>query len=720
MTPTAQRLFELLPTLHRLRDAANGNVLAELMGVLGDELDVLAEETAQFYDDLFIETCAPWAAPYIGDLIGYRVLNGVTPELSSPRAEVANTITYRRRKGTAAVLEQLARDVTGWPGARAVEFFERVTTTQYMNHTRLHAQATPDLRNHHALNWAHAANGLSSAFDDLAHTADVRRISTPGPDSSGRPGRHNIPNVGIFLWRIEPIRITRSPVIEHADAQRFRIDALGADAPLFSLPRTEESITHLAEPFDVPLPLARRWLRDHVSDYYGSGRSLVLELQTGTNAPVPIMVDKVRICDLSDIPGGAGAWAHEPPPGVFAIDPVLGRVYAGTPVAAGDRLLATAYVGMAVPSGAGASSRVDTLTPEPVVTASEGENLQPHLDAIAAGGTLEVIDSDRYAQSLTITATTAPIGQSETQVHVVAADQSRPSLVAATAFTLDMEPKTTVVLDGLLLSGGPLVLAEVGDSQTRTLVLRNCTLTPGHTRTDDGQPRHPDRASLIVLDPFARVLIERSVVGAIVAVEGSRVEIRDSIVDGSDREDVAICGRERPTGGGLRLVSAVADMVTGDGLVTAGEVDLHESTVLGGIHAYQLDASNSILLARLAPGDPRKAAIWAERRQVGCVRYSFVPEGSRTGKRYRCQPDPADPAVVRRATRPFFTSLRFGEPAYFQLSTVTPAAIRRGADDESEMGVTHQLFTPQREANLLVRFDEYLRFGLDAGFFYAT
>jgi hypothetical protein len=720
MTPTAQRLFELLPMVHRLRDDANGNVLAELLGVIGDELDVLAEETAQFYDDLFIETCAPWAAPYLGDLIGYRILNGVTPELSSPRAEVANTIGYRRRKGTAAVVEQLARDVTGWPGARAVEFFERLTTTQYLNHTRLHALATPDLRHHETLHWAHATNGLNGAFDDLAHTADVRRISSPGPNSSGQPGRHNIPNIGVFLWRIEPVRITRSPLIEHASAQRFRIDALGADEPLFSLPRTEESITHLAEPYDVPLPLARRWMRDHVSDYYGPNLSVLLEVQTGAAEPVPIGLDEVRICDLSDVPGGGGAWAHEPPAGIFAIDPVLGRVYAGTPVAAGDRLLATSYVGMAVPSGAGSSSRQDAIHPEPIVSAARGEDLQPHLDGIATGGTLELIDCDRYAQSLTLKATTAPVGQAETQVRVVAADQARPSLVAATAFTLEMGPKTTVVLDGLLLSGGPLVLNEVGDSQTRTIVVRNCTLTPGHSRTGDGEASHPDRASLIVLDPFARVVIERSVVGAIVAVEGSRVEVRDSIVDGSARESLAICGRERPGGGGLRVVAGVADMVTGDGLVAAGEVDLHEASVMGGIHAYQLDASNSILLARLATGDLRKAAVWAQRRQVGCVRYSFVPEGSRTGKRYRCQPDPGDPAVKRRATRPFFTSLRFGDPAYFQLSTVTPAPIRKGADDESEMGVTHQLFTPQREANLLVRFDEYLRFGLEAGFFYAT
>ncbi len=375
---------------------------------------------------------------------------------------------------------------------------------------------------------------------------------------------------------------------------------------------------------------------------------------------------------------------------------------------------------MAVPSGAGASSRESVLRPEPIRQAGAGEDLQPHLNAIAGGGTLEITDCEQYDQSLTIAATTALAGQSETEVHVVAADQARPSLVAATSFRLDMQPKTTVVLDGLLMSGGPLVLDEVGDAQTRTVILRNCTLVPGHARTTVGEAQHPDRASLIVLDPFARVLIERSVVGSIVAVEGSRVELVDSVVDGMARETVAVAGRARPTGGGLRAVSVVADMVVGDGMTPAGEVDLHECTVIGGIHANQLDASNSILLATLPTGDPRKAAIWARRRQVGCLRYSFVPEGSRTGKRYRCEPDPALSPTERRATRPFFTSLRYGDPAYAQLSVVTPARIRRGADDESEMGVTHRLFTPQREANLLLRFDEYLRFGLEAGFFYAT
>jgi hypothetical protein len=135
--------------------------------------------------------------------------------------------------------------------------------------------------------------------------------------------------------------------------------------------------------------------------------------------------------------------------------------------------------------------------------------------------------------------------------------------------------------------------------------------------------------------------------------------------------------------------------------------------VLGKVHARQLDVSDSLLLAALAAGDPWPAPVWAERRQVGCIRFSFVPPGSRTPRKFHCAGD--DPAH-----RPFHTSLRYGDPGYMQLRRSTVDAIRTGASDESEMGVTHELHQPQRESNLRIRLDEYLRYGLEAGFFYAT
>jgi hypothetical protein len=706
---TTDRLFALLPALHRLRDADNGNALYELLSVIAREVDVLDEDLAQFYDDLFIETCARWAAPYIGELIGYRPLYSVAPAVASPRAEVANTIRYRRRKGTAAMLEQLALDVTGWPGARAVEFFERLVTTQYMNHVRPQARATPDMRDVEALGWITAQAG---AFDDLAHTGDVRRIAAP---LTATRGRYNIPNVGIFLWRTDAVGLVRSPLVPHGgDGQRFRFDAEGADAPIFGVSRTEGDIASLAEPADVPLPLGRRWLPAHLGDYYGLGRSLLLEEQADGGEPTPVPITDVRVCDLSD--AGAGAWAHQPPAGAVAVDPVLGRVSFGTALPAGTRALATYQYGLAVPVGAGGYVRGPVTVPDPVVSVGGGGGLPSALNSVKTGGTVMITDSDRYVGTPTIT--TSVVGVPDIEVVVRADERQRPVLAVGAAVKLAMDPRTTVVLDGLHVTGGPIVLEESGDTDLRTIVLRNCTLTPGQSRTADGAPRNPDRASLIVLDPFAVVRLEKCVLGPIVAVDGAHVTAYDCGIDASAPGAVAFCGRLAADG--LRTVSGVADHVVGDGMATGGDLDLHECTVHGGIHANQLDASNCLLVADLVAGDPRKAAVWARRRQVGCMRFSWLPRQSRVGKRYRCQPDPADPQDLQFATRPQFTSLRFGDPAYLQLRETTPDAIRRGADDENEMGVTHLLLTPQRETNLLLRLDEYLRFGLEAGFFYAT
>ncbi len=115
---TAERLYALLPAVYRLRDAEQGYPLRALVAALADQFAALEENVEQLYDDQFIETCADWVVPYIGDLIGYRPLHGVAPRVASPRAEVANTIAYRRRKGTALMLEQLAARRHRLAGAR--------------------------------------------------------------------------------------------------------------------------------------------------------------------------------------------------------------------------------------------------------------------------------------------------------------------------------------------------------------------------------------------------------------------------------------------------------------------------------------------------------------------------------------------------------------------------------------------------------------------------
>lgn len=704
---SAEEIYRLLPSVYRVRDAEQGGVLRELVDLLTDQVNVLAESLEQAYDDEFIETCADWVAPYIGDLVGYRTLHGVVPQVASPRAEVANTIRFRRRKGTVSVLEQLAHDVTGWP-AHAVEFFELLATTQYMNHVRPNAAATTDLRSAERIELA--GRFQSGAFDGFAHTAEMRRIAT-------RSGRYNIPNVGIFLWRVQALRLTGSPLVDADGAgMRFRFDPLGTDKPLFALPRTEEEITHLAQPLDVPLPLARRFLEANLAALYGSGRSLVVETETGAGLDA-VPVGDVRVCDLSDDPGVPGAWAHEPQPGDthVAVDPVLGRVAFAAAPAVGETRLATFHYGSALAVGGGGYDRAASLeTLHAIAPADSGDPLGPALAGVAGGGEVLIRDSRRYAAPASIAATTPAANAPDRTLLVQAANRVRPLLERGDQLRLAMDADTTVVLNGLVLAGAPLVVEEAAGTQPRTLLLRHCTLVPGLTRDPDGSPHSLGQASLIVLHPFASVTLDHCVVGPIVAVEGVEVKANDSVIDASAQDEIAFCGRAPAGGGGLLTVSNAADRKTGEGLAPGGHLTLDACTVLGKVHAELLDVSDTLLLASLSAGaDTWPAPVWSERRQVGCVRFSFVPPGSRTPRRFHCAG--ADPAH-----RPFHTSLRYGDPGYMQLRRSTHPAIRTGASDESEMGVTHELHQPQRETNLQLRLDEYLRYGLEAGFFYAT
>ena len=204
---------------------------SELLAVIAEQAGVLEENLEQLYDDQFIETCGDWVVPYIGDLIGYRSLHGVVPKVASPRAEVAHTIAFRRRKGTATMLEQLARDVTGWP-ARVVECFQILGWTQNMNHVRPEAHYAPNLRD-----WEKFAR-LNRPFDRNLHTIDVRRIAK---------GRANtiFPISAIYLWRLGAYRLRRSPAVPVApgDTQRFLFDPLGRDTQLFTRPERENEIT---------------------------------------------------------------------------------------------------------------------------------------------------------------------------------------------------------------------------------------------------------------------------------------------------------------------------------------------------------------------------------------------------------------------------------------------------------------------------------------------
>ena len=713
---TTEEIYRLLPAVYRVRDAEQGGVLRELIDVLTDQVNVLAESLEQLYDDQFIETCADWVAPYIGDLVGYRTLHGVVPQVASPRAEVANTIRYRRRKGTVSVLEQLARDVTGWP-ARAVEFFELLATTQYMNHVRPHAAATADLRD----------DGAARARRHASRPARSTASPTPPRCAGSRraPGRYNIPNVGIFLWRVAgaPPRALAARRRATATGRRFRFDPLGTDKPLFGSPRTETG-DHAPRRAARRAAAAAAAVRStaHLADLYGAGR-VAPARGRGRGAARP------------DAPSPTSASATSPttrrrraPGRTSRSRPTRTsrstRCSAASPSpprpAAGETRLATFHYGSALAVGGGglrprrvARAARDTSSPSRAATA-----LGPPLASVAGGGAVQILDSRRYAAPPTITATTPadrrrrPRGRPALREPRAAAARR-----AATSSSSRWSRTRRSSSNGLVLAGAPLVIEESADTEPRTLVLRHCTLVPGLTRDPDGEPHSLGRASLIVLHPFATVTLDHCVVGPIVAVEGAEVD-RERLGDrrvrartrspsaAAHRRAAAACSRSR----------RAADRETGDGLDAGGHLDARR---LHGRSARCTRSGstspNSLLLARARRTGRPVAGAGLGRAPPGRLHPLLV----RPAGLAHAAPVPLRrrrPGAPRRSTPRCATATRLHAAAPLDARRRSARARATRARWASRTSSTSR--SARRTCRM--RLDEYLRFGLEAGFFYAT
>src|SRR5258705_8313996 len=123
MTDRLDRLYELLPMVHRMRDADQGEPLRALLRVIAAQVSVVEDDIAGLYENWFIETCEDWVVPYIGQLAGYEpaidpglAADNVSPSGRAraraifPRMDVANTVRNRRRTETRALLNLLANE----------------------------------------------------------------------------------------------------------------------------------------------------------------------------------------------------------------------------------------------------------------------------------------------------------------------------------------------------------------------------------------------------------------------------------------------------------------------------------------------------------------------------------------------------------------------------------------------------------------------------------
>jgi len=728
--------------LDELQTLASTGPLQSLLGVVSEQFASVEYDLNQLYNDQFIETCAQWVIPYIGDLIGYQSVAGIAPAIDNPRAEVAETISLRRRKGTILVIEQLARDVTGW-GAHAVEQFQVLADTQYMKHIRPKNYYAPNLRN-----WK-SCTYMDTGFDQTAHKVDVHKIATG-------LGQYNIQNIAIFLWSLSAASITSSPLTEASTNKAknqlcYRFHPLGLDAPLFQKAISQgEQIAAPATPANVPDGLLRRVLCNDLNagvgaTYYGQGASIAVYLDKTLVNPYLI-----RTADLS---GADGSWANQPDSkSAFdvAVDPELGRV-ALSPALAGHSLSASWFYGVNADLGGGEYERTLAVNDPAFVVPYPDARFGSIQDAIAYALTLLTVNGSVAVEISGESAAELVVDEGKNNEpwfsapHTVSTSKASPfavDLPAGATFELRSANLSvqTLLTDGPLMVSGdadssfllngivlgaqsgfkpsaaapallvvPVARPNNSDNLLAQLEINDSTLVPGWAYGPatlvSGQitaqaPTQPSAPTLEIDSAAVVVTANTSILGGIRANALATVTLTGCIVDATDPGYTAYAATDETDGGAALTLNAC--------------------TVVGKVHSTLLTlVTNSIVWANmLKPGTkppfPKNVTpgLVADRKQQGCVRFSFLPYDAITPPPFHCVQQAA------AAPQPLFVTTHYGQPGYLKLMASTDNSIRRGADDGGEMGAYHSLLAPQRESDLKIRMQEYLPVGLEFGLIY--
>jgi hypothetical protein len=300
----------------------------------------------------------------------------------------------------------------------------------------------------------------------------------------------------------------------------------------------------------------------------------------------------------------------------------------------------------------------------PGITKSGGGEIFPA--DLNNNGTTQINDSKTYG----------PVANKIQIVNLVlkAANKQRPYLCNETNWILSSGPNlnANITLDGLWVGAKGNIAAEVilrGDYEC--VVIRNCSFDPGGSNNINGEILHP--VKLIIEGRVENLCIASSIMGPVLIRNNGYIEelaISDTIVQSVDASVKAI-------------------------EIKTGRTHIDRSTIFGQIDVHRLDASEALITGVVNVTDT----------QNGCFRFSAANAISRL-------PHPFESFLFKEDTNHWFTSRRFGDPGYAQLSDTVPHNIRRGAEDASEMGAFSNLLNPIKLDGLKAKIDEYMPFGL--------
>jgi len=562
-TTNSLDLYSLLPAIYRIRDAERGYPLRAFLGLISGQAQLLKADIDGLWDDLFIETCAAWVIPYIGDLVA----NNPLPEgVVRRRADVAHTIYYRRRKGTLTMLEQMARDVTGWD-AHAVAFFEQLGWTQNLNHLRFRMDDSTNAFDPYAsdrvgtalLRDMDAMDRLESAFDTTTHTVDVR------PPCQLK-GWYNIRNIGFFLWRLQSFFMREvTPRKSSVYADGFHFSAVGNPSPLFTHPAPPPLGSQFVTETQVQSPIRKVAFYFHPENYYlqpdsfyadHAATSKSVAVYHGTHAVAANLIPASTV-----VCGDLSSWTP-PASGTVAIDVALGRLAFAPGETPADGVVVTSAYGFSAALGGGPYDRRSVAPtagdPGPAIpnTVADPLSLNALIRVPSAGintitsaiaawnpavtprAVVQIDDNRTYQENLVISfpVMAPPPGAPSPELVIQAGNLLRPTLVGNVTVTGGTGAEE-LVLNGLLIAGQLHVQGNLG-----LVEIVHSTLVPGLGLDEQGQPTQPDAPSVLA-DPPAdalELLIDHSITGALrLPEEMPGLFVRDSIIDSPTGKSVA-------------------------------------------------------------------------------------------------------------------------------------------------------------------------------------
>jgi hypothetical protein len=706
MNWSTEELYRLLPEILRLRDLEQGRLtkgvgpippgdnrdaenyapIKTLMSLLAREFRCIEDDIDALYDDHFIETCAAWVIPYLADLLGEGRLVDTDGSLNQ-RARVADALPLRQRKGTIKALEHAASSASGWPIAGR-EFRRHLVVGRSMRHAGAHTGGS--------LNVRHLRPGeeIDDPFTTHAHGGEVGLIR-PGH------GRFNLPNVGLSAWRLQPMSATNWPVQPIAAGRRdYRFHPLGIDAPLFSCAPRGPDLSERTGPEHVPRAISRPRLADHAHAIFGSGLSIDLTIG-GSSIPV----GRMRACHLGDRgdPPAAGQprpWNRTAPPDEILIDPVLGRLTVGSNLDGAVRVSCHhGFPGLIAGGEYDRDHAIGALSAP--FDASPGDDLSGIINGQADRIDIMLAESGVYHWNGDVSLAGGR------RVRVLVADGRLAVVHLDGEHRISLGNGAEFELGGAMVAGGGFrFLGNSGNTRARFV---DCTFVPGWELEADRTPIRSDQPSLRFNGNGMSARLERTICGPILMTSDVDLLVENSVVDAIDPSAAAI----------RRNANATGDVATFVASTVVGRVDI---TAFGGI-PYEAVAgalpgrdemglpATSDTLFFAAPSGLREP-VRAERRQSGCLRFCFVPDGSLTPRRHRC--------LAGGIAESWFVSRKYGDAAYLQLHCRRGALLAEAASNGDEIGVWNHLKNSARRSNIRRAIEGFLRYGMEAGVEFET